>query len=90
MKNNMKENIWHRLFNLYLWLSGWGKRTQQRSRVYDHLGIIDTLGHSSDETFFTSSYDEELGSMFSIKLPLRFRINLISYCGEKSITITKV
>lgn len=38
-------------------------------RVYDHYGIIDTLGYNYDEGKYTFSYSEELGGYSGIILP---------------------
>ena len=36
-------------------------------RVYDHLGVIDTLGHNVENGRFTFHYSDELGCVFAIR-----------------------
>lgn len=43
-------------------------------RVYDNLGIIDTLGYNYEEGKYTFAYSEELGSYSGIKLPFGYAI----------------
>jgi hypothetical protein len=57
--------------------------------VYDHLGMIDTLGYNCDETKYTKSFSEELGGWFAIKLPFGYAIQMIDYF-EKGIKICKL
>jgi hypothetical protein len=68
--------IWKILFKLYLHLVKYGYYSQQRNVVCDHLGVIDTLGHVQDNTRFTSSYNDEITSLYTIKLPFGFELNL--------------
>jgi hypothetical protein len=84
----MKTRIWNTAFNFYLWISKFGYRESSKNSVYDNLGLIDTLGSHQDRTRFTKSYTEELGSIYSIKLPFGCWLNLINYFG-KEISITR-
>lgn len=88
MKTQLFNFTFNQLFNFYLWLSKFGYCESRKNRLYDHLGLIDTLGNDSDETMFTRSYSEELGSMFMIKMPFGYLLRLIEGC-DKSIDIVK-
>jgi hypothetical protein len=88
MKTKLFNFTFDQLFNLYLWLSKFGYYKSNKNRVYDSLGIIDTLGSDSDDTRYTKSYSEELGSMFMIKLPFGYLLRLVEGC-DKSIDIVK-
>lgn len=74
-------NTIDRLFKFYLWLShSWintGYR-QESHEVYDHLGIIDTLGCQTSNSRFTDSYADELTCLFTLHFWRLIRINL--YC----------
>ncbi|HLD89437.1 MAG TPA: hypothetical protein VI911_00195 [Patescibacteria group bacterium] len=88
MKTQLFNFAFNQLFNLYLWLSKFGYYLSNKNRVYDSLGLIDTLGSDSDDTLYTKSYSEELGSMFIIKLPFGYLLRLIEGF-DKSIDIIK-
>lgn len=49
-------------FSAYLWVSVREETKTDSRRVYDSLGLIDTLGHDSTKGRFTFSYNDELTS----------------------------
>jgi len=61
---------------------------ENRQRYYDHLGLIDTLGYSSERSPLTANYSCELYSIFSIRIPSRWLV-LYEGCGEKYLYISK-
>jgi len=89
VNSTIKERIWWKLFNLYLFLSKFGEADTNKQRHYDHLGEIDTLGWDSENTRFTFHYSEEMGSLYRIKLPFKYVIELNNYF-EKEILIYKL
>lgn len=67
-QTGLKREIIELFFKLYLKLSSIGERENYTNKVYDHLGLIDTLGFKSDKTLLTSHYSDEFNSEFSIHL----------------------
>jgi hypothetical protein len=72
-----KQWAYNLIYKLYWWLlfgpvPDSKNEKSYRHTVYDHLGIIDTLGHFYSEGKFTYSYSEELKSYQGIKLPFGY------------------
>ena len=67
----------HRLY-LAVFLKSWNKRESVRHRVYDNLGMIDTLGYNSDNGRFAYSYSDELCYVFGFKF-LGLNIEFVEY-----------
>jgi len=74
-------------FSIYLKLRRYAE--QWKHDVYDHLGLIDTLGCQGSNGKLTGSYHDELNSMYWIKLPFQFCL-VYSDDFEQSLTLTKI
>lgn len=55
-----------------------------KHRVYDHLGMIDTLGHDQEIGTLTYHYSCEMGSMFAVKTPTFWMLYINDY-GKRVI-----
>jgi hypothetical protein len=85
MKNNFIASL---LFELYLKLKKYGYSETSEHCVYDHLGIIDTLGYTKDNTKFTYSYSDEFVFVYGIKLPFNYVIEVVSCsCNDNTICL---
>ena len=62
------QNTWiqNRLFHLYLVLTNWKTSKKRSHTVYDQYGPIDTLGWEERSGRHTSSYHDEMESVFTI------------------------
>ena len=73
IKINRDENprLFHFLFEIYLKIyhRKWNHSEHYKHNVYDHLGIIDTLGSHGDNGKYTFYHSEELGMYFGFNLP---------------------
>ena len=86
----MKTRLYNLLGRVYMRLSRIGKEEKTENRVYDHLGMIDTLGFTAYRSRLTSSYSCEMGYYQRIYLPFNYMIELIDESGfEKEIYIGK-
>jgi hypothetical protein len=61
------ENINDYVFIKYLNTIDYRDLTKHNKRVYDSLGIIDTLGYSMDKSCNSFSYSDEFASIYAIK-----------------------
>ncbi len=70
LKTKRLKKIGDRFFQFWLWLHLKLERVEREDhRVYDHWGVIDTLGYSLDRTKWTRSYSEEGYSLYSLRIP---------------------
>jgi len=70
LKTPLLKKIGSRYFQFWLWLHLKLERIEQENhRVYDHWGVIDTLGSDMNRTNWTRSYSEEGYSLYSIRIP---------------------
>lgn len=60
------ETICNYIFNKYLNCIDYRQSKSYKHQVYDHYGVIDTLGHSSDNTVNSYSYHDEFTSIFCL------------------------
>lgn len=60
-------NVYEYVFNKYLNNIDYREYKQCNKRVYDNLGLIDTLGYNSDRGINHFSYSDEGCSLFAIK-----------------------
>ena len=70
-KDECSRFIYYTIFKFWLWLlvQNFNKPvSHNNSRVYDSLGLIDTLGFNSDRNTFTYSYSDELVYMWGFDL----------------------
>ena len=82
-------SFYYVIFRLYLKLIKYGYSSANKTRVYDNLGLIDTLGSDVEVTKLTRHYSDELTSIYAIKLPFGYNIELTNGCGYKEICICK-
>lgn len=87
--------IQHYLFNYFLFLRGLEHRlpilfqpVNHKHRIYDHLGLIDTLGYSYDGSRITENYSCEMVDQFSfVVLPFIWVSIWDQSLSEKYISI---
>jgi hypothetical protein len=89
VNNKQRDLLYSYIMKLYHFLHKYGYYTTAKNRVYDNLGLIDTLGSNVDITRFTRSYSDELTSEYAVKLPFNYNLLLIDSCGPKEIVICK-
>lgn len=66
-KHYTNENICEYVFNKYLNDKIHQNSIDENNRVYDHLGMIDTLGYNSDRGCNHFSHSDEGGCIFGIR-----------------------
>ena len=61
-------NVCDYVFNKYLNNIDYRQLNREENRVFDHLGMIDTLGHNQETTANSYHYSCEGGCIFCIQL----------------------
>jgi len=88
-KNKFYPFLYSLIFKVYLFLDTFKYNTvihKHINKVYDYLGLIDTLGYSENLSKFTYGYSSELLDISQIKIN-KFVASLIDNCSEKTIVI---
>ena len=67
---------------LYMWASSKDNEEHSKNRVYDHLGMIDTLGWDKAEGNWTFNYSDEGVYAYGFKLPFGYNVSIADYCGN--------
>jgi hypothetical protein len=68
-KREMNQSIYYLLFKLWMRIHCHCRTIQKdKSRYYDSLGMIDTLGYDSERTNFTYSYSDEMCFLWGFNL----------------------
>ncbi len=70
---NILQEIWFLIFKLEL---KFNTISSEKRDVYDHLGLIDTLGWSKDTGKLIYSYSDELISISGFFLPFNYCLEL--------------
>ena len=66
IKHSTNANVCEYVFEKYLNAKDYRGCKTDRQRYYDHLGMIDTLGHDEERTVNSYSYSCEGGSIYCV------------------------